>query len=94
MRSKRQDRINNRPLRRVRLNLIPSERAVLGQIRDLFLEATARSYRLALLTARWPALHYDAYRGGYSGLIDKGLIAGSVDGQVFHITNAGLKAML
>jgi len=74
------------------LNLIPSERAVLGQIRGLFLEASTRTYRLALLTARWPALHYDAYRGGYSGLISKGLIAG--DNQIFRITNAGLKAML
>ena len=76
------------------MNLVPSERAVLSQIRDLFIEATSRSYRLALLTARWPARHYEAYRSGYSGLIDKGLISGSVDGPVFTITNAGLKAML
>jgi hypothetical protein len=76
------------------LNLVPSERAVLSQIRDLFIEATSRTYRLALLTARWPARHYEAYRSGYSGLIDKGLISGSVDGPVFTITNAGLKAML
>jgi hypothetical protein len=94
MRSRRHDAGYDTPLRRIRLNLVPSERAVLSQIRDLFLEATARTYRLALLTARWPALHYDAYRSGYSGLINKGLISGSVDGPVFTITNAGMKAML
>lgn len=93
MASGREDAGNDTPLE-VRLNLVPSERAVLGQIRDLFIEATTRTYRLALLTARWPALHYDAYRSGYSGLIQKGLIVGPPDGPEFTITNAGLKAML
>jgi hypothetical protein len=74
--------------------LIPSERAVLTQIRDLFLEASVRTYRLSVLTARWPATHYDAYRGGYVGLAAKGLIARSSDEQLFSITNAGMKAMV
>ena len=67
---------------------------MLTQIRDLFLEASVRTYRLTVLTARWPVLHYDAYRGGYVGLVRKGLIAKSADGQLFSITNAGMKAMV
>src|SRR5229473_669188 len=71
----------------------PSERAVLGQIRVLFLEASGRTFRLRELTSRWPVLHYDAYSGGYASLINRGLIAGSADGQGFGITSAGFKAM-
>ena len=74
--------------------LVPSERAVLRQIRDLFLEASVRTYRLNALTTRWPAAHYDAYRAGYAGLASKGLIAKSPDHQYFSITNAGMKAMI
>lgn len=74
------------------MELIPSERAVLRQIRDLFLESSLRTYRLNLLTGRWPVIHYDAYRGGLAGLVKKGLIAS--DGLAFSITNAGLKAMV
>lgn len=76
------------------MELIPGERAVLRQIRDLFLEASLRSYRLNMLTARWPATHYDAYRSGYAGLVGKGLIEQSPDEQFFSITNAGLRAMV
>ena len=74
--------------------LIPDERAVLGQIRDIFLEASVRSYRLSALMTRWPVLHFEAYRDAYAGLIGKGLVSSSADGQVFTITNAGLKTML
>ena len=76
------------------MELVPNERAVLRQIRDLFLEASVRTYRLNILTSRWPATHYDAYRGGYAGLVSKGLIAKSSDEQFFSITNAGMKAMI
>ena len=75
------------------MDLIPSERAVLRQIRDLFLESSVRTYRLNVLTSRWPATHYDAYRGGYAGLLSKGLIARSADELGFSITNAGMRAM-
>ena len=75
------------------MELTPSERAVLGQIRVLFLEASGQAFRLRELTSRWPVLHHDAYRGGYAGLMKMGLIAGSADGQGFSITSAGLKAM-
>jgi hypothetical protein len=76
------------------MELVPNERAVLRQIRDLFLEASVRTYRLNILTSRWPATHYDAYRGGYAGLVSKGLISSSSDEQFFSITNAGMKAMI
>jgi hypothetical protein len=75
------------------MELTPSERAVLGQIRVLFLEASGQTFRLRELTSRWPVLHHDAYRGGYAGLMKMGLIAGSADGQGFSVTSAGLKAM-
>jgi hypothetical protein len=76
------------------MELIPSERAVLSQIRDLYLEASVRTYRVNILTQRWPVTHFDAYRGGYAGLVSKGLIAKSEDERFFSITNAGLKAMV
>jgi hypothetical protein len=72
------------------MDLIPSERAVLKQIRDLFREASARTYRLTLLASRWPPTHYDAYRAGYSGLVNKGIIAKSNDEQSFSITSTGM----
>jgi hypothetical protein len=75
------------------MNLIPSERAVLNLIRMLFLEASTRTHQVTALRARWPVLHVPAYNGGYMGLLEKGLIAGSPDSQSFSITNAGLKAM-
>jgi hypothetical protein len=74
------------------MELMPSERAVLRQIRDLFLESSSRTYRLTLLTGRWPAVHYGAYRSGFAGLVSRGLLAS--DGLAFTITNAGLKAMV
>lgn len=76
------------------MNLTPSERAVLGQIRDLFLEGSVRSYRVSILTGRWPVTHYDAYRGGLEGLVSKGLIAMGANEQSFSITNAGMRAMV
>ena len=75
------------------MDLKPSEQAVLGQIRVLFLEGSGRTFRLRELTSRWPVLHYDAYNSGYASLIQRGLIAGSADGQGFGITSAGFKAM-
>ena len=75
------------------MELVPSERAVLRQVRDLFVEASVRTYRLTTLTSRWPALHYQAYEVGYTGLLKRGLIAASADKVSFSITNAGLRAM-
>jgi len=75
------------------MELIPSELAVLRQVRDLLREASARTYRLTMLTSRWPAAHFDAYRGGYAGLVRRGLISPCSDQRFFSITSAGLKTL-
>ena len=75
------------------MDLVPSERAVLKVIRTLFLEGSRQTQPVTLLRSRWPALHSQAYDGGYHGLLKKGLIAASTDGQRFSVTNAGLKVM-
>jgi hypothetical protein len=75
------------------MELIPSERAVLKQIRDLFREASMRTYQLTVLASRWPPTHYDAYRTGYSGLVDKGIIEKSDDEQWFSITSTGMEVI-
>ena len=75
-------------------DLVPSEQAVLRQVRDLFAEASVRTYRTTMLTSRWPAAHYEAYRGGYIGLLKKGLISLTADQRFFTVTSAGLKAMV
>lgn len=76
------------------MELVPGERAVLRQIRDLFLEGSVRTYRLNILTQRWPPMHFDAYRAGYAGLVSKGFIEKSGDEQSFTITATGLKAIV
>jgi hypothetical protein len=75
------------------MDLIPSERAVLNIIRMLVAEASSRTHRVTVLRSRWPALHSEAYNGGYGSLIRKGLIALSDDGQHFSVTAAGIRAM-
>jgi len=75
------------------VDLVPSELAVLKIIRALFLEASRRTHPIALLRSRWPALHSEAYNGGYVGLVRKGLLAPSSDGTLFSVTTAGLRAM-
>jgi hypothetical protein len=75
------------------MDLVPSERAVLKIICALFLEGAARTHTVAVLKSRWPALHSDAYNGGYLGLISKGLVSTSSDGTLFSVTTAGLRAM-
>ena len=75
------------------MDLVPSERAVLNMIRMLLLEASSRTHPVTVLRSRWPALHSEAYNGGYGSLVRKGLIAVSADGQRFSVTSAGLRAM-
>jgi hypothetical protein len=75
------------------MDLVPSERAVLKIICGLFLEASRRTHAVSVLRSRWPALHSDAYNGGYLGLISKGLVATTPDGTLFSVTSAGLRVM-
>ena len=74
------------------MDLTPSERAVLGQIRVLYENAPRRDHPLKALTMQWPPLHYDAYKSGYAGLLAKRLIKDG-DAHSFKITDAGLKFM-
>jgi hypothetical protein len=75
------------------MDLVPSERAVLTIVRTLFLESSRRTHTVSVLRSRWPALHSQAYDGGYAGLVSKGLLATSENGSVFSVTTAGLRAM-
>jgi hypothetical protein len=73
------------------VEFIPSEYAVLRQIRDLYRETRNGTFLLTVLTSRWPPLHYEAYATGLLGLISKGAIANGQDGRSVRITNAGMK---
>jgi hypothetical protein len=75
------------------MDLTPAEGAVLRQVRDLFREASVRSYRVTSLAARWPAAHRAAYEGGFAGLVRKGLLVHRPGEPLFGISTAALKAM-
>jgi hypothetical protein len=75
------------------MELIPSEQAVLRQVRDMFVEASVRTHRFTVLSSRWPAAHYEAFRAGFDGRVKKGLLTKTQDERLFCITAAGLKAM-
>jgi hypothetical protein len=72
------------------MDLLPSERAVLGMIRGLILEAKSRTHRVTTLRSQWPPMHTVAYDTGYIGLIAKRLILVSSDRQTFSVTTRGL----
>jgi two-component system, cell cycle response regulator len=73
--------------------LTPAEQAILRQIGGLIQHSGANLHAVKDLTATWPPLHRDAYRGGYMGLVRKGFIAPSANGDAFSITQTGLKVL-
>ena len=74
------------------VDFTPGEKAVLAQIRVLYLNAPRREQQVKALLGLWPPTHYQTYRSAFSGLVAKLLI--SEDGsQLFRITDTGLKAM-
>jgi hypothetical protein len=73
------------------MDLTPSERAVLGQVRVLYDNAPRRDHPLKTLTAQWLPLHYEAYKTGYAGLLARRLIQHDDERHSFKITDAGLK---
>ena len=73
------------------MELTPGEKAVLAQIRVLYKEA-GRDQQVKALTMQWPQTHYETYRSGYAGLVEKQLLAG-LDAQRFRITDRGLSAL-
>jgi hypothetical protein len=76
------------------MDLTPAERLVLRQVRDLFGEASVTSYRLASLTARWPASDREACQAAFDSLVEKGLLVRRAGEAMFGITSAGLRAMV
>ena len=72
------------------MNLVPSERAVLGMIRTLVVQSRSRTHRVTVLRGQWPPMHAEVYDSGYIGLIAKRLIQVSSDQQSFSITSSGL----
>lgn len=73
------------------MDLTPGERAVLAQIRVLYKEA-GRDQQVKALTMQWPQTHYETYRAGYAGLVEKHLLQ-YLDAQRFRITDQGLSAL-
>lgn len=73
------------------MDLTPGEKAVLAQIRVLYKEA-GRDQQVKALTMQWPQTHYETYKTGYAGLVEKQLLQG-LDAQRFRITDRGLTAL-
>ena len=76
------------------MDLTPTERAILRQVRDLFGEASVTSYRIASLAARWPVADRTAYQNAFESLVRKGLLIQRVGEQMFSVSSAGLRAMV
>ena len=73
--------------------LTPAEQVILRQIGGLIQNGGANLHSVKDLTATWPPLHRAAYRGGYMGLVKKGFIAPSANGDAFSITQTGLRVL-
>lgn len=74
------------------MDFTPGERAVLGQIRVLYAASAQADQQMKALTMQWTPTHHDTYQKAYFALIAKALIE-DTGGQVFRITDAGLRAM-
>lgn len=75
------------------MELTPGERAVLGQIRDLYSSTSKREHSLATVTAQWPPIHYEAYKDVLKTLVHKRLFDAVGNGHALRITDEGLRAM-
>ena len=74
------------------MDFTPGERAVLGQIRVLYASSARADQQMKALTMQWTPTHYESYRKAYRSLIARRLIDDD-GGQVFRITDAGLRAI-
>lgn len=74
------------------MDFTPGEKAVLGQIRVLYASSARTDQQMKALTMQWTPTHYESYRQAYGSLIAKRLIDDN-GGQVFRITEAGLRAI-
>jgi hypothetical protein len=75
------------------MDLTPGERAVLGQLRDLYATTSKAEHSLATIVGQWQPIAYEAYKSVLKALVAKGLLEATNKGQAVAITAAGLKAM-
>lgn len=75
------------------LDLTPGERAILNQLRQLHMTSATRVHPMTAVTCQWPALHYEAYRTSFSGLIGKRLVQPEANGQLVRLTEAGFQLL-
>jgi hypothetical protein len=75
------------------MEFTPGERAVLGQLRDLYMRTSEREHQLAAITGQWAPILYEAYKGVLADLVRKGLLQATSKGRAVAITDAGLEAM-
>lgn len=75
------------------MELTPGERAMLGQLRELYAATSKKEHALGTITSQWPAMHVEAYKGVLRGLVDKKLLEAADKGRAVRITEAGAQAM-
>lgn len=75
------------------MDLTPGERAILNQLRQLHTSSSTRTHPMTAVTSHWPALHYEAYRNSFAGLIGKRLVKPEANGQLVRLTDAGFQAL-
>ena len=75
------------------MDLTPGDRAILNQLRQLHMASATRVHPMTAVTCQWPALHYEAYRSSFSGLIGKRLVQPEANGQLVRLTEAGFQVL-
>ena len=75
------------------MELTPGERAMLSQLRELYVATSKKEHALGAITSQWPAMHVEAYKGVLRGLVDKKLLEARDKGRSVRITDAGALLM-
>ena len=75
------------------MDLTPGERAILNHLRQLYAGSSYRAHPMTAVTSQWPALHYEAYRSSFAGLVGKKLVQAEANGQLVRLTDAGYTAL-
>jgi hypothetical protein len=75
------------------MELTPGERAILNHLRHLYAGSSYRAHPMTAVTSQWPALHYEAYRSSFAGLVGKKLVQAEANGQLVRLTDVGFRAL-
>jgi hypothetical protein len=75
------------------MDLTPGERAILRQLRQLYAGSAHRAHPMTAVTSHWPAVHYEAYRNSFAGLVGKKLVQPEASGQLVRLTDNGFRAL-